>query len=173
MNYLGLKHSILQLRIQDDGFITISDDIENHLGRSILDKGRSKGSYKEVKQITIDKFIQDNAITKIDFMVINIEGFEKHLTRKFSNIQCVKNIAISCHDFLHNRDPLEFDERFKTFEIVKKFLEENGFNVSSRSTGEDFKDFSLWIKIASFTYMINLLKVLKYFWFRSFNINEL
>lgn len=154
--YNGLNHSvklneltntqIFNLAISDSnqGHITISDDIENHLGRSILDKGRAKGSYKEVKQITIDKFIQDNAITKIDFMVINIEGFEKHITRKFDAIQCVKNIAISCHDFLHIRDPMKFDERYKTYEIVKKFLEENGFNVCSRSTGKDFKDFYLY-----------------------------
>ena len=77
-------------------------------------------------------------------MVVNIEGFEANLIKKFKKIDCVKNIAISCHDFLHYRNQEEFDSRFLTFDKVKAFLLESGFKVSNRSSGIDFKDFYIY-----------------------------
>tara|TARA_B110000008_G_C16864026_1_gene521937 strand:- start:201 stop:1031 length:831 start_codon:yes stop_codon:yes gene_type:complete len=154
--YCGLKHAIklnsltnakafnLAISELDEGFLQISDDIENHLGRSIHDDTKSKGSYKDVQQISIDKFIIDNSINKIDLLIVNIEGFENNLIQRFKEIDRVNNIVISCHDFLHYRDSEQFDERFKTFDIVNIFLKENGFKVSSRKTGQDYKDYYLY-----------------------------
>tara|TARA_B100000965_G_scaffold124007_1_gene102610 strand:+ start:14389 stop:15222 length:834 start_codon:yes stop_codon:yes gene_type:complete len=128
----------------DKGKIKISNESENHLGRSILDETKSLDSYEEVNQTSIDAFILQNNIECIDYLVVNIEGFEANLIKKFTKIDCVKNIAISCHDFLHYRNQEEFDTRFLTFDKVKAFLLESGFKVSNRSSGIDFKDFYIY-----------------------------
>jgi FkbM family methyltransferase len=134
----------LAISDQDEGKLKISNETENHLGRSILDNTKSIESYEEINQISIDTFISENNIKSIDYLVVNIEGYEANLIKKFEKIECVQNIAISCHDFLHYRNQEEFDERFFTFDMVKAFLLEKGFNVSNRSSGTDFKDFYIY-----------------------------
>ena len=49
----------------DEGKIKISNESENHLGRSILDETQSLDSYEEVNQTSIDAFILQNNIEYI------------------------------------------------------------------------------------------------------------
>ena len=49
----------------------------------------------------------------------------------------VKQIAISCHDFLYKRSR---DKNFKTKETVIRFLENRNFAVVGNETGVDYVD---------------------------------
>ncbi|WP_106792259.1 FkbM family methyltransferase [Aquimarina sp. Aq78] len=88
---------------------------------------KSKGI--EVDGVTLDHFVEENNITNIDFLKVNIEGSELHMIEGMENaIKITKNIAISCHDFL-----FEDDREIKV--TMSKFLEANNFQVSYNQTG--------------------------------------
>jgi FkbM family methyltransferase len=88
----------------------------------------------EVNCNTLDKFIHDNNIEKIDFLKANIEGAELEMIKGMDQtIKKVRNIAISCHDFL-------FSDNKNIRSSVIKFLESNQFTVMSNETGNVVKD---------------------------------
>ena len=118
-----------------NGYAYISDNdshIENKLVRSDL-----PGDFKKVKSITIDQFINDHNIQQIDVVKVNIEGAEKELIKCFNKITLVKNVAISCHDFLGIRNG---DTDMFTKDKVVTFLKENNFIVSTLNTPNDWEN---------------------------------
>lgn len=81
-------------------------------------------SQNKVPTINLDMLIESENINQIDFCKINIEGAEKYITYNsdlFFDI--CKNIAIECHDFMKENE-------YKTFELVKKFLKQKGYEIS-------------------------------------------
>lgn len=101
--------------------------VENWMQNSINSK-KDSNQYVKIKTITLDDVINKNKIKKIDFAKFNIEGAEKFLqngNRKFLNI--CKNVGISCHDFIDGKE-------FKTFEIVKKILVQNNFEIKKNKS---------------------------------------
>ena len=118
------------LAISDkNGPVNISASIDGHIGNTIL--GPSEVIHK-VTGKTMDQFIEDNQIEKIDYLKINIEGAESLLIDAFFKIDRVQNIAISCHDFLGK---ITGDEFYFTKNKVQKFLQNNGFILVSQSSG--------------------------------------
>jgi FkbM family methyltransferase len=124
---------IFNLAISDqNGSILIDTTQENHISNSVFSK---KGS--TVNALTMDRFMEQNQIGKIDLLKVNIEGAEQLLIKNFESIRKVKHVAISCHDFLYKRNG---DIHFKTREIVSSFLKDQHFDIHSKSTGVDYID---------------------------------
>lgn len=80
-------------------------------------------SKKKINSTTLNEFIKNEKIKKINFCKINIEGAEKyiiHNSDKFFKI--CENIAIECHDFLNKPE-------FKTKKLIKNFLKKKGYKI--------------------------------------------
>lgn len=58
-------------------------DCETNSGsnRILVDVSQNSGDLVEVPVLTVDKFVSDNAIQKIDFVKIDVEGFEMNVLK--------------------------------------------------------------------------------------------
>jgi FkbM family methyltransferase len=75
-----------------------------------------------VPSLTLDQIILDLSIKTIDFMKVNIEGFEfSALNGLRPSLGRVRNLTLSCHDFL--------GEEFATYDRCKELLVENNFEI--------------------------------------------
>ena len=126
----------------DDSFLEFSNSPENHLSRSSFEG--YEGAKVQVPTITMDTFYKNENLKVIDNLFVNIEGAELDLIANFKSIHMVRNISISCHDFLFHRDQSLDPHIFCTFKEVKNFLISNNFEISERKTGIDFKDFYVY-----------------------------
>lgn len=115
-----------------NGKIRISDEPNEHISNSVW---TNQGV--EVDALTIDDFIDRLGAGTIDFLKVNIEGAEKLMISRFKNIEKVRHVAISCHDFLGRRTG---DPQLFTRDLVTAFLKENDFRIQSRNTGVDYVD---------------------------------
>lgn len=89
---------------------------------------------------TLDSFILDNAIEHIDFLKVNIEGAELEMIDGMNGcIKKIKNIAVSCHDFLNARD-------VNIKSKVVEFLKINEFEVYEINTGNQVLDSWIYAK---------------------------
>jgi hypothetical protein len=77
-----------------------------------------------VQMRTLDQFVFDNKIERIDFLKVNIEGAELQMLGGMTqSIQIIKAAAISCHDFIGN------DNAFPIMNEVRNFFMKYGFRV--------------------------------------------
>ena len=78
------------------GFSYIND-MENHVRNSLSVSERGL----KVPVVTLDDYVSDNQISTINFLKINVEGSEEEMIFGMEKtMTIVKNIAVSCHDFL-------------------------------------------------------------------------
>jgi FkbM family methyltransferase len=146
--YAGLKFMCMQnqfnwvtphhLAIYNaDGEVTIEDDDQNYLGNTINAQTSKQGFRVAAK--TLDTLVRDQGITKIDFLKSNIEGAEQFLIEGMKDsVKILRNVCISCHDFRHNDH--KHGEFYLTKNKVISFLANNGFEVSTRNTGNSLID---------------------------------
>ncbi len=88
----------------------------------------------EVNCYTLDEFVKNNHITKINFLKVNIEGAEFDLVDGMAeSINIIDNIAISCHDFL-------FGDGEKIKQKIISFLTLNNFEIAINNTGNKVTD---------------------------------
>lgn len=88
----------------------------------------------EIECFTMDQFVLNNNISRIDLLKVNIEGAEKQMIDGMNNsIKIINNVAISCHDFLFNEDQ-------QIMTKVVTFLECNNFKVTYNKTGNKVTD---------------------------------
>lgn len=114
------------------GKVTISD-FESHQ-KNLISKS---GNGIEIDSFTLDDFVKQNNISKIDFLRVNIEGAELQMINGMDeSIKIIDNVAISCHDFLIN--PSNPTEPIKT--AVTNFLKSNNFEIHTVSTGHLVRD---------------------------------
>jgi FkbM family methyltransferase len=124
---------IFNIAISDqNGSILIDTTQENHISNSVFSKTGSA-----VDAFTMDHFLEQNQIDRVDLLKVNIEGAEQLLIKSFENIGRVKQVAISCHDFLYRRNG---NINFKTKDLVSRFLKEHHFEIYSKTTGIDYVD---------------------------------
>jgi hypothetical protein len=92
----------------------------------------------------LDAVARDLGITRVDFLKMNIEGAEQLAIQGMTwLIERTEHVCIACHDFV--ADMPEFDEtatlissdRMRTKELVKQFLIEHGFRVSTNPGATD------------------------------------
>ena len=89
----------------------------------------------EICSYTLDNFIRENGISKINFLKVNIEGAEYEMIDGMQeSIGIIENLAISCHDFLSNGK----DEKIKN--KIVKFLAKNNFEIYYGETGDKVLD---------------------------------
>jgi len=106
------------------------EEIEDHQKAQI--NNNKKGI--EVKAISLDEFIKEEGIIKINFIKVNIEGAEYEMIDGMKDsIKITENIAISCHDFL-------FEENGRIRNKTLTFLKENGFTTFENNTGHQVVD---------------------------------
>lgn len=131
-NQLENVHTYNLAIADKQGKMRISDVSEDHISNSLWG-----GEGAEIDTLTMDQFVEMTNIERIDFLKVNIEGAEKLLIRQFDRITAVRNVAISCHDFLGKRTG---DPNFFTRDQVTAFLVNQGFSIESANTGVDYID---------------------------------
>lgn len=95
---------------------------DNWLSSKIDNKSEIK-----IETFTLDSFIIDNKIEKINYCKINIEGAERFIVNDSSKFFTIcENIAIECHDFFKGK---ENPEEYMTYDLVKNFLISKNFNI--------------------------------------------
>ena len=113
-----------------DGKIWIEED-DNYLLSKI--NNQSKGA--NIQSYTLDSFIKNNNISKINFLKVNIEGAEYEMIDGMKEgVAIIDNIAVSCHDFLTETK----EEKIKI--KVEDFLRENDFQLFYEDTGNKVLD---------------------------------
>ena len=79
---------------------------------------------QSVQVLTLDKIFELRQIHVVDFCKINVEGFEVKVLRGAKlNLKRIKNLVVSCHDFL--------GKDFETYLQTQTLLEENDFKIES------------------------------------------
>jgi FkbM family methyltransferase len=122
----------LQVAVSDsDGAVVISD-LEHHLHNTVL--GR-EGGRVEVPARRIDTIAAELEITRIDLLKMNIEGAERIAIQGMGTLLAnTRHVCISCHDFLADDDA---SEELRTKAFVREFLQEHGFQVTTRDDAPD------------------------------------
>jgi FkbM family methyltransferase len=116
-----------------DGEVTIEDDDENYLTNTINPDTSERRSFV-VNARSLDSLVKEHNITCIDFLKSNIEGAEQYLIEGMrDSIKIIRNCCISCHDFRHVFH--QHGEFYLTKKKIKYFLESNGFEITTRNTG--------------------------------------
>tara|TARA_B100000925_G_C21999442_1_gene470506 strand:- start:1186 stop:2013 length:828 start_codon:yes stop_codon:yes gene_type:complete len=102
-------------------FLSKSDS--SIIGKVIKKKEKNDKLNYEINQISFDKLINKHKIKKIDYVKVNIEGYEINFLKGFKSSKVkVKNFCISCHDFL--------SPPVKTFNYVKLWLKKNNYQIN-------------------------------------------
>jgi FkbM family methyltransferase len=95
----------------------------------------AEGPGHRVQALRFDDLVDDRGITRVDFLKMNIEGAERSaLTGMGRRVDLVRNVAISCHDFLADHGG---DDSMRTRAFVRRFLLDHGFEVIERRPDDD------------------------------------
>lgn len=117
------------------GQLNLSDDPDSLGINSTINQELLSGPVITVNSITLDDFVEENEIKKIDFLKMNIEGGEVSALYGFNkHLKLVQNLVISCHDFI-----ADFEgggEEMRTKEKIKEILLNAGFKIIYRSDNE-------------------------------------
>lgn len=88
----------------------------------------------KVSETTLDNFVENNNIKKINLLKVNIEGAELNLIKGMSDsIHIIENIAISCHDFIFEHDT-------QITKTIVDYFEHHNFKISYNNTGIQYID---------------------------------
>jgi len=111
------------------GTVSFSDD-ESYLENRITDDPTGVS----VPARTLDELIEEWSLAEIAFLKLNIEGAEGSALRGLARTAShVRQIAVSCHDFLADRGG---DPANRTSGPVRRLLGEYGFAVTRRRAGD-------------------------------------
>jgi FkbM family methyltransferase len=124
----GLDNVVpLQVAVSErDGTATISDTGE-HLRNAVL-ADADEGVAVAVRRL--DGIASELGIDRIDLLKMNIEGAEREAVHGLGALlSSTRHVCISCHDFLADAGG---PNALRTKEHVRRFLVENGFDVTSR-----------------------------------------
>ena len=116
------------------GIVTI-DDGDRWEANTVSTTHKQGGA--TIRATTLDDICNEQKITKIDFLKINIEGAETFALQGMRDmIGKVRSVCVCCHDFRTERG---HGEQYRTRDFVEKFLTGNGFEVSRRA--DDPRDY--------------------------------
>jgi FkbM family methyltransferase len=111
-----------------EGIVRMSDE-DHH----ILNSMTTNDEGLQVQAVTLDQFISERGINRVDFLMMNIEGAEVRALRGMRHsAPRVANLMVSCHDFLAPRQGVSF----RTKDDVRGLLLEYGFSVTRRWRGD-------------------------------------
>lgn len=90
------------------------------------------GTGVQVPAVTLDQLLDEEGITRVNFLKMNIEGAEIAALQGMKQSIClVDAICVCCHDFRAARGE---DDSYRTRDFVSKFLPENGFSIEARES---------------------------------------
>lgn len=102
----------------------------------LKEKGSIFVSSKEVPMMTLDKFVQENNINKVDFIKIDTEGYEKQIIRGAEKTIRRFSPVIACSAYHLKNDEIEIPK------LVLSISQEYNYRLENR--GE--KDLIFWPK---------------------------
>lgn len=119
------------LAISDKNEEIWMEEEENYL----INKINKEAKGIKIQAKTLDKFVSDNNIPRVDLLKVNIEGAEYEMVDGMKDsVGIIKNIAVSCHDFLID------GKEDKIRKKVESFLIKNDFEFFYRNTGNKILD---------------------------------
>jgi FkbM family methyltransferase len=93
------------------------------------------GRGHRVQALRFDDLVEQQGITHVDFLKMNIEGAERLALKGMDRrARLVRNMAVSCHDFLADHGG---DDSCGTRAFVERFLVDHGFEVVERRADDD------------------------------------
>ena len=118
--------------------VLIDDYPDMYLASSLQNLSATAGQQYEVQGAPLEDFCASQGLRHIDFLKVNIEGAERFLASGFASPGLhIRHVAISCHDFRFHGEGNEF---FRTKELVRGFLQANGYNLTEQHTGTAYVD---------------------------------
>lgn len=127
LNRLGNVTLVRVAIASGDGTASItdaSDDLTNTLVSTV---GQAS---IVVSTTSLDRLTREQGLDTIDFLKMNIEGGEAlAIAGMRESLRRTRHVAIACHDFLAE---VCGNERLRTFDRVRAFLEEMDFDVTTR-----------------------------------------
>lgn len=94
-------------------------------------EGPASASSHSVTGIRFDDFLREQAIARIDFLKMNIEGAERMaLPGCREALRMTRTVCVAAHDFRADRGE---GEEFRTLELVKDALSSAGFDLIQRN----------------------------------------
>jgi FkbM family methyltransferase len=115
--------TIINAAVSDkDGILKIKPLFSDYMANGI-----SMNDGVDVPAFSLDNFILNNKLNKIDLLIMNIEGAEQLAIKGLKNeVNKIRNFAISCHDFRFGDTN---DIFHKTKEKVESFLRDNNYSI--------------------------------------------
>lgn len=112
------------LAITDSAGEIFMSDRPKHIANRVV----ARDTGVRVTAQTLDEFVREREITRIDLLTMNIEGAERLAIQGMKDsVDLIANVCISCHDFIADKRPRRQDMRTK--DEVRQFLVDNGFEV--------------------------------------------
>lgn len=88
----------------------------------------------EVSAMTLDAFVAEHGVYRIDLLKMNIEGAERQAFRAAdAAMKVTSHVAVSCHDFL--ADAGRAGEEVRTRAEVHAYLIDQGFTITTNEDG--------------------------------------
>ncbi len=101
-------------------YIGFSSEKNNWLGGKIDINSKNK-----IEALTLNDFVSEYNVEKINFCKINIEGAEKYITENSDEFfKICDNLSIECHDFLKG-------DEYQTYNTVKNFLIKKDYTINN------------------------------------------
>lgn len=106
------------------------EDAAGHVGNAVT----SAETGLKVRALPLRQIMALADIDHIDFLKVNIEGFEWPVLRESSDLlRHVRHVAVACHDFNADRTGNDWQ---RTFENVSDLIVEAGFHLTTRPNDE-------------------------------------
>ncbi|MEV0004993.1 FkbM family methyltransferase [Micromonospora sp. NPDC050980] len=113
--------------VDEPGTVRLDEHDQTHLRNALTRDGRGG---VEVPGRTLAEIMSTLDLDRVDLLKMNIEGAELPALRGSSDaLRHVRNLAVSCHDFLADGPGREWQ---RTFEGVTEVLREAGFTIRTR-----------------------------------------
>ncbi|MFG1675952.1 FkbM family methyltransferase [Micromonospora sp. NPDC049282] len=113
--------------VDEPGTVRLDEHDQTHLRNALTSDGTDG---VEVPGRTLAEIISTLGLDRVDLLKMNIEGAELPALRGSSDaLRHVRNLAVSCHDFLAEEPGREWQ---RTFKGVTELLREAGYSIRTR-----------------------------------------
>ncbi|WP_176308555.1 FkbM family methyltransferase [Micromonospora sp. NBS 11-29] len=113
--------------VEEAGPVRLDEHEQTHLRNAVTSAG--SGTI-EVPGRTLAEIMSTLGLDRVDLLKMNIEGAELPALRGSTDaLRSVRNLAVSCHDFLADEPGREWQ---RTFKGVTELLHEAGFSIRTR-----------------------------------------